>query len=148
MQSLLYVDSSTLVSIICADKRGKEAHGILLKYQQLYTSALSEIEIQAGISTLANDNLELLAKLEANFQEVISGHRIMRISESIISEARRLVRRYRRIYGLRTLDAIPIATVLIIQREIESSHQIDFLTSDKKQRDCFMAEGLRGHFIE
>jgi hypothetical protein len=60
------------------------------------------------------------------------------------------VQRHRAAIGLRSLDAIHIATVAIVKSSLKNhpSFEFRYLTGDRKQHATFIAEGLLGELVE
>lgn len=60
--------------------------------------------------------------------------------------ARTLVRRHRAGIGLRTLDALHLATSIEIQAQLGAG-TVEYITADRRQHTAFMAEGFAGAFL-
>jgi len=144
MAKFLYADSSLLVSIACNDARGKMGLDLLKTYDRCFTSIISEIECQAGITTQAADNLDSLIALENNLENVFDRINLITINRTIVNISKNLLRRYRLSLGLRSLDSIHVATAKQIQTTVGTQNKLEYTTADRRQGECFTREGLRG----
>jgi hypothetical protein len=116
--AFVYLDSSVLVAIALGDPRGAQALAILCS-RDPSTSALDAIFDRMWI---------------------------IQITSGVLIEARTLVRRHRSGIGLRTLDAIPVASSGEVRTQAGAS-AIEYITADKRQHVAFTAEGFRGTLL-
>lgn len=71
---------------------------------------------------------------------------IIQVTSSVLVEARTLVRRHRSGIGLRTLDAIHVASSGEVRTQA-GANAIEYITADKRQHVAFTAEGFRGTLL-
>lgn len=148
--SYLYVDASTLVSIALDDpERSKSALGMFAGFERVGTSELSTVECQAGLCQELRTRPDLWVDAEQNLNQIFSQLQILGVVSSVLSRARSLVKRYRASIGLRSADAIHVATANVVKDVLAERgiHKIEFLTSDRKQYEAFTAEGYTGTFL-
>jgi predicted nucleic acid-binding protein len=146
----LYLDSSIIVSLILGDpKRSPAARSLIPEFEVVGTSLLSEVECQAGLSSELANKPDQLVDAEQNLNRFFARLTLFAVEKNVLSQARSLVRRYRIFPGLRSLDAIHLATATLIQSSFETEDmRLEYVTSDRKQHAAFTAEGFRGKFIE
>ena len=65
---------------------------------------------------------------------------IIQVTSSVLVEARTLVRRHRSGIGLRTLDAIHVASSGEVRTQA-GANAIEYITADKRQHVAFTTEG-------
>lgn len=145
----VYVDSSVLVSFCLRDPVIRERVDSFLKGIPLWiTSAISEVEIQSGIAFQFSNDPENQFRAEQNLNRLLFEFQILHSSADVLREARSMVRRYRLTPGLRTLDAIHLASASLWQREArDEGMELVFLTADRRQASSFTAEGFRGFLL-
>ncbi len=68
------------------------------------------------------------------------------MTSAVIGQARTLVRRHRSGIGLRTLDALHVASAAEIQALLGAG-TIEYITADRRQHLAFTAEGFAGSLI-
>jgi hypothetical protein len=66
---------------------------------------------------------------------------ILQITFSVLVQARTLVRRHRSGIGLRTLDALHVASCAEVRAQ---GVAIEYITADKRQHVAFTSEGFSG----
>lgn len=142
---ILYIDSSTLVSLVL--ENSPKILRTLQSYDRVVSSELSQVECQSGLSFQISKDLDIRTQAEQQLNQMFSRIDLFRITSEIIAVARGLVRSYRVSIGLRTLDALHLATAKELQRISSGSGTVEFLTSDKRQFAAFTAEGFVGHFV-
>ena len=143
----LYIDASTLVSIALNDLAwGPKALRHIQKYDEVMTSDLSRVECQAGLSSQLADYPDSLAAAEQNMNRIMNRLLVLSVTTSVVDMAKALIKRYRVSIGLRSADAIHLATANEFKETVGSSTdlRLDYLTSDRKQHRAFTAEGFEG----
>lgn len=141
----VYLDSSVLVSIALRDKRGSQALAILGR-RDAYTSALSQVECQSGLSFQYAGAPSGLPVAEKALNAVLARAQIIQITPAILAQARTLVRRHRAGLGLRTLDAVHLASCVEIRAQLGAG-AVEYITSDQRQHSAFTAEGFSGTLL-
>jgi predicted nucleic acid-binding protein len=144
----LYIDSSVLVSIGCQNsERSKTAMEHLRKYQHLGSSELSVVEAQAGLSAQLGDHPSALVDAEQNMNQIFGSMTLYSVDSLVLRHARALVKRHRKSIGLRSLDAIHVATFNLLVESYASYSQafvMEYITADRKQHAAFTADGHIG----
>lgn len=135
-----YLDSSVLVSIVLGDSRGRRALAILGTHD-LCTSELSAVECQSGLSAQAGGVPAGLPAAEKALNAILNRMHTIQLTSTILVQARILVRRHRSGIGLRTLDALHIASCVEVQAQLGP---VEYVTGDRRQHDAFLAEGFSG----
>jgi|SRR6516165_827468 predicted nucleic acid-binding protein len=143
--TFIYLDSSVLVAIALGDARGAQALAIL-GARDSSTSALSSVECQAGLSFQYATAPGGLPAAEQALDAVLDHVQIIQITSSVLVHARTLVRRHRPGIGLRTLDAIHVASCGEIRAQVGIG-AIEYITADRRQHVVFTAEGFSGTLL-
>ncbi|HEV2617543.1 MAG TPA: type II toxin-antitoxin system VapC family toxin [Candidatus Acidoferrales bacterium] len=143
--TLVYLDSSVLVAIALGDPRGAQALAIIGSRDSC-TSALSPVECQAGLSFQYATGPGGLPAAEQSLDAILDRVQIIQITASVLIQARTLVRRHRSGIGLRTLDAIHVASCGEIRGQVGGG-AIEYITSDRRQHVAFTSEGFSGAFL-
>jgi len=141
----VYLDSSVLVSIALRDTRGSKALAILGP-RDAYTSELSQVECQSGLSFQYANAPSGLPIAEQALNAVLARVEMIHITPGILVHARTLVRRHRAGLGLRTLDAVHLASCIEIQAQLGAGF-IEYITADQRQHTAFTAEGFFGNLL-
>jgi predicted nucleic acid-binding protein len=142
---LVYLDSSVLVSIALGDPRGSQARTILGSRDSC-TSELSLVECQAGLSSQYSAAPGGLPAAERALNVVLSRIQMIQLTSAVLSQARTLIRRHRSGLGLRTLDALHIASCAELQAQLGAG-TIEYITADRRQHNAFTAEGFSGALL-
>ena len=142
--AFVYFDSSVLVAIALGDPRGTQAVA-MLESRDSCTSALSTVECQAGLSFQFAAAPSGLPAAEQALDAVLDRMHIIRVTGSVLVQARTLVRRHRSGIGLHTLDAIHVASCDEVRAQVGGA--IEYITADKRQHVAFMSEGFSGAFL-
>jgi uncharacterized protein with PIN domain len=143
--TFVHLDSSVLVAIALGDPRGTQALAIVGSRDSC-TSALSTVECQAGLSFQYATAPGGLPVAEQALDAVLDRMQIIQITPSVLIEARTLVRRHCSGIGLRTVDAIHVASGGEIRRQVGTG-SIEYITSDRRQHVAFTSEGFSGAFL-
>jgi hypothetical protein len=143
--AFVYLDASVLVAIALGDPRGAQALAILGSRDSC-TSALSPVECQAGLSFQFATAFGGLPAAEQALDAIFDCMWIIQVTSSVLVEARTLVRRHRSGIGLRTLDAIHVASSGEVRTQA-GANAIEYITADKRQHVAFTAEGFRGTLL-
>lgn len=99
-------------------------------------SILARLETAKKISASRASQLEAVFLLHTDDEYLVTF-----IDSDTIEQARLLVAKYGRLYGLRTLDAIQLASALAAT--VTLGEPIVFITGDNKLRDAAIAEGFQ-----
>lgn len=142
--AFVYLDSSLLIAVALGDARGTQALAIL-GARDSCTSALAPVECQAGLSFQYATAPAGLPAAEQALDRVLERMHIIQITPSVLVQARTLVRRHRSGIGLRTLDAIHLASCGEVRAQAGGA--IEYLTADRRQHLVFMAEGFSGTLL-
>jgi predicted nucleic acid-binding protein len=140
--TVVYLDSSVIVSIALGDPRGIQALSIVGS-RDAYTSDLAPVECQAGLSFQYATAPGGLPAAEQALNAVLARTQTIQITAAILHQARTLVRRHRSGIGLRTLDALHVATCAEVQAQLGTG-TVEYITADRRQHTAFMAEGFTG----
>ena len=143
--AFVYLDSSVLVAIALADPQGAQALAIVGSRDSC-TSALSAVECQAGLSFQYAAALSGLPTAEQALDAVLAHMQIIQVTSNVLVQARTLVRRHRSGIGLRTLDAIHVASCEEVRAQIGTA-AIEYVTADKRQHLAFTSEGFSGTLL-
>ena len=143
--AFVYLDSSVLVSIVLKDPRGARAQSILGSGDSC-SSELSPIECQAALSFQYSAAPGGLPAAEQKLNVVLSQTQMIHLTSAVLTHARMLVRRYRSGLGLRTLDALHIASCAQMQAQLGAGI-IEYITADRRQHNAFTAEGFSGTLL-
>jgi uncharacterized protein with PIN domain len=143
--AFVYLDSSVLVAIALGEPRGAQALAIIGSHDAC-TSALSPVECQAGLSFQYAAASGGLPAAERALDAVLDRMQIIQITAAILVQARTLVRRHRPGIGLRTLDAIHVASCGEVRAQIGTT-EIEYITADRRQHVAFTSEGFSGTLL-
>ena len=143
--AFVYLDSSVLVAIALGDPRGAQALSILGSRDSC-TSAISPVECQAGLSFQYATAPSGLPDAEQALDTVLDRMWIIQVTSSVLVQARTLVRRHRSGIGLRTLDAIHVASCGEVRAQV-GARAIEYITADRRQHVAFTSEGFSGAFL-
>jgi predicted nucleic acid-binding protein len=143
--AVVYLDSSVLVAIALRDPRGSQALAILGSRDSC-TTDLSAVECQAGLSFQYATAPGGLPAAEQALNAVLSRMQMIQVTSAVLAHARTLVRRHRSGIGLRTLDALHIASCAEMQAQLGVG-AIEYITADRRQHNAFTAEGFSGALL-
>lgn len=146
----LYLDSSVIVGWALGDPGvTKIIDRERKKWDELATSELSVVECQAGVSAQLAKDPDSLAIAEQALNQILARVLLLTADSLTLGSARHLVRRHRVTLGLRSLDAIHLASALGVRSayEGEAKFRMDFLTADRRQYRAFTAEGFLGECV-
>jgi len=143
--TVVYLDSSVLVSIALKDKRGFQALTILGS-RDAYSSELCQVECQSGLSIQFATAPSGLPTAEQALNAVLARVQLIQITPAILGQARILIRRHRVGLGLRTLDAVHLASCIEIQAQLGTG-AVEYITADQRQHSAFTAEGFFGNLL-
>lgn len=145
---LYFLDSSAVVQHYHPEA-GSEAVNHLLNEptSRYFISRLTVVEVQrafVGKVRAKHVSVEELNELRHRFVDDVTQQRfvVIRLTDSLYSEAERLVQKYGPADGdplLRTLDALQIACTLEAQRRAGLTH---FVSADKRQCEAAAQEGF------
>lgn len=143
--TFVYLDSSILVAIALGDRRGAQALAIL-GARDSCTSALSPIECQAGLSFQYATAPGGLPAAEQALDVLLDHMWLIQVTSAVLVQARTLVRRHRSGIGLRTVDAIHVASCGEVRAQV-GARAIEYITADGRQHLVFTAEGFAGALL-
>jgi len=141
--AFVYLDSSVLVAIALGDPRGAKTLAIV-GTRDSCTSAISSVECQAGLSFQYAAAPSGLPTAEQALDAILDRMLILQITFSVLVQARTLVRRHRSGIGLRTLDALHVASCAEVRAQ---GVAIEYITADKRQHVAFTSEGFSGALL-
>ena len=140
----LYLDTSALVKLF-HDEPGSPLISELVddRKNSLWILDLARVEYRCQLfRKIRNRELkeEDLASLTEDFDLVIRGFHVERMSSAIVDEALRLLDRLARTKGLRTLDALHLAAFCALAEGADWR----FVTSDEHLFSCVQELGYAG----
>jgi hypothetical protein len=104
------------------------------------------VECQAGLSFQYSTAPGGLPAAEQSLNAVLAGMQMIQVTAAVLGQARTLVRRHRSGIGLRTLDALHVASCAEVQAQLGTG-AIEYITADRRQHNAFTAEGFAGDFL-
>jgi len=143
--TVVYLDSSILVSIALDDRRGVQAVAIVGS-RDAYSSDIAPVECQSGLSFQYAASPGGLPAAEQSLNAVLARIQMIQMTTPVLIQARTLVRRHRAGIGLRTLDALHVAACAEVQAQLGSG-TVEYITADRRQHTAFMAEGFAGSLL-
>ena len=143
--AIVYLDSSVLVAIALRDARGSQTLHVLGS-RSAYTSEISQVECQAGLSFQFAKASSGLPSAEQALNAVLARVQMIQVTEAVLAQARTLVRRHRAGLGLRTLDALHLASCVEVQAQLGFG-AVEYITADRRQHVAFTAEGFSGTLV-
>lgn len=143
--ALVYLDSSVLVSMALGDSRGMRALA-LVGSRDSCTSELSAVECQAGLSLSYSEAPGGLPTAEQVLNAILGCMQMIQVTSAVLGQTRTLVRRHRSGIGLRTLDALHIASCAEVQAQLGAG-ALEYITADRRQHNGFTAEGFAGTLL-
>ncbi len=143
--TLIYLDSSVIVSIALGEPRGIQVLAIVGP-RDAFTSEISAVECQSGLSSQYATAPSGLPVAEKALNAVLGRLQMIQLTPAVLGQARTLVRRHRAGIGLRTLDALHVASAAEVQSQLGTG-TIEYLTADRRQHGAFTAEGFTGTLI-
>jgi len=143
--AFVYLDSSVVVAVALGDPRGAQTLAILGSRDSC-TSALSPVECQAGLSFQYAAAPGGLPAAEQALDAVLGRMLIIQVTSNVLVQARTLVRRHRPGIGLRTLDAIHVASCGEVRAQVGTA-AIEYITADRRQHVAFTSEGFSGTLL-
>lgn len=110
----LYFDTSALVKFFHKEP-GTDIVSSLVKNEknEIYVSELAKIEFLSVLYRKFRNNEikdEKLDQAVAGFEEQLNNFYIEPLRHAVVNEAEQLLRKYGKIHGLRTLDALQLGT--------------------------------------
>jgi predicted nucleic acid-binding protein len=151
---ILYVDSSVLVSLALGSQTPSTqiAADWVRSADEVVSSELAVVECQSGISAQLSSlkATDQTARVEQNLNRILAGLDLLSVNSLVLGHARALVKRYRVSVGLRTLDAVHLATANLLQQGLgagDATLQFRYLTADRRQHEAFSSEGHLGDLV-
>ncbi len=136
-----YIDTSVLLKRYLEESGTAEARQLLRRYR-VVSSAITPVEATSALwrrralGDVAEADLEaILRRLAADR----SHWEFIDLTTDILDRAEQIIQRA----GVRTLDAVHLASALTIQAAHGRRRQAQFITSDARQRDAAAGLGLR-----
>lgn len=136
-----YVDTSVLLKRYLQESGAAEARQILRRYR-VVSSAIAPVETISALwrrrdaGDLADSDVQsILRRLEKDrsYWELVDP------TAEVLDRAEHVIQRV----GVRTLDAIHLASAVTVQAAIGRRRPVQFLTSDFRQREAAFGLGLR-----
>src|SRR5207244_13627032 len=87
-----------------------------------------------------------LPEAQSALDRVLDRMHIIQVTSSVLVQARTLVRRHRSGIGLRTLDAIHVASCGEVRAQV-GADAIEYIAADRRQHVAFMSEGFSGALL-
>ncbi|MBC8181583.1 type II toxin-antitoxin system VapC family toxin [candidate division KSB1 bacterium] len=138
----LYFDTSALIKLFHEEKGTVVVTDLIEnKENKIYISELAKIEFYCALyRRLRNNEISKkdLEKAVNGFEIQIQDFNIDPLGHAVINEAEKLIKRFGCDYGLRTLDALQLATFYLISEE-----DWNFVTTDITLYKVVIATGLR-----
>lgn len=114
----LFFDTSALVKFFHEEKgSSKVTELIISKDNEIWISELAKVEfISAVFRRLRSNEIDdaQLNKALSGFDEQLSEFNIEPLGQAVIKEAEALIKKYGKVLGLRTLDALHLSTFSLI----------------------------------
>ncbi len=136
-----YMDTSVLLKRYLEESGTAEARQLLRRYR-VVSSAIAPVEATSALwrrralGDVAEADLKAILRRLA---EDRSHWEFIDLTTDILDEAEQVIQRA----GVRTLDAVHLASALAIQSANGRRRQAQFITSDAHQRDAAAGLGLR-----
>ena len=143
--AFVYFDSSVLVAMALGVARCSQAMAIVGRRDSC-TSTLSPLECQAGLSFQCAAAPGGLPAAEQALDALLNRIYIIQLTFPVLLQARTLVRRHRVGIGLRTLDAIHVASCAEIRAQVAGG-AVEYITGDRRQHLAFTSEGFSGSLL-
>jgi predicted nucleic acid-binding protein len=145
----LYVDSSVIVSWAVRDsiRESKIIEGVQ-KFDRLWSSDFSQVEAASGIAMEAQQRGFSSFEMEQNLNRLLQAIDLISVNDLVIGRARALVQQYRATHGLRSLDAIHVASAEVLKTVHSRAEEVEFLTTDRRQAQVFTMLGWVGTLLE
>jgi predicted nucleic acid-binding protein len=124
---MLYLDSSAIVKLIAPEPETAALVEMLRTDSEAISSALARVEVLRAVRRVGSS-----PERTSRAQEVLDRIALVPIDDDILHDAARLAPR-----GLRTLDAIHLATALMLSPDLES-----VITYDTRLSDAAVEAGL------
>jgi uncharacterized protein len=134
-----YFDSSLLVKLYVEESGSKQVRRLIRRCRVL-SSAIAPVEVVSAIGRRYRAGAVTHPQLDAIVARIHAEQTswdLVEVSRRVLESADRLVREQ----PVRTLDALHIASALLIQGERESA--LPFATADQRQREAAAGVGLR-----
>lgn len=129
-------DTSALVPLVLEEQNSRPMRQLMLSDTNTVVSFMTAVELAAAIARRTGDREPQRRYAASRFLAAIqSGWTVADDYEEIVTRAGQLAARY----GLRSGDAIQLASVLTITRE---SGKLTFVSLDEELRAAALAEGL------
>jgi predicted nucleic acid-binding protein len=137
----LFLDTSSLVKLYCVEKDSFEVESLISQYEieHIFLSELAQIEFPSAIwKKIRSKELdEEIGKSDIKVFESDHGkYAWITVDGSLIEMSKKLIAQYGK-NGLRTLDALQLASAVSVRKEAELYH-----TSDILLKKLFEEEGL------
>ncbi len=136
---IVYLDTSALVKLYHQEAGSEEVENILIEVEEIYLSEIAKLEFKSAIwkkvRTGEVDEENALIAIDS-FQNDFDKYAWIAIKPDIIASAQELLMTHGK-RGLRTLDSIQLASILILKEE-----ECTFITFDSNLKDISQAENL------
>ncbi len=141
----IFLDSSSLFKLYHPEEGTENLDGFIKSNEPntIYISFLTTVEIRSAAYRrlrMGETTESVVAKLLRLFQNDLSTYRVIPFSDLLLESSKKLVDKHWQI-GLRTLDAIQLASALQVKEELDRA-----LTSDNTLKSIMETEGLTTDF--
>lgn len=133
-----YFDTSVLVKRYVREEASPRARALLRRYR-VVSSALTPVEVLSALSrrrSAGEVTVRDFAAIMARIEEDRGSWALVEVSPLVLGRAEELVKET----GLRTLDALHVASVLTVQAA--SGFRLPLATTDERQRDVAGRRGV------
>ncbi len=142
-RALAYFDTSALVKRYVQEAGGPAARALLRRHQVM-SSAVAPVELMGALTRRRSageiEDRSLDAAL-SRIRDDRSSWTLVEVAALVLARAEDIVRTT----SLRTLDAIHVASALVVQASIGAP--LRFVTADARQRDAAASLGLGVHWL-
>jgi predicted nucleic acid-binding protein len=136
-----FADSSVLVKLIHPESESEWYRSLLLpaiQRRQVYVASIAPVEMVSAVTKLAflqriarNEVESYLEKIDV----VLSALQVMRQTQEVEDVAMQMLHDHLD-QGLRSLDALQLASALVTQATVIEPEPLTFLTADLRLRQC------------
>lgn len=142
----LFFDTSALIKFFHEEKGSEEVVKLILDSKNnIYLSELAKVEFKSALFRRYRRNeinTQLLELAIENFNKAISNFHIIQVESVLISDSEKLLIQFGKKEGLRTLDALQLASFLMVK-----STNWKFVVSDVNLRNIAKSMKINCLFI-
>lgn len=130
-----YFDTSVLLKRYIQEPGSRRAQSLLRRYR-VFTSALATVEIASALARRRHAADLAEKEFQAIVRQVVKDRthwHLVEVASEILDRAEAVIWKA----GVRTLDAVHLASALVLQAAAdETGHALPFVTGDDRQRDA------------